>query len=79
MNEKQRRVLIAAGAVVLVMLIYPPFHIRWGRGNARGAGYSFLWDVPVFGASVDAALLAMQWAAVLIVAGIAFFVLKDKP
>lgn len=78
MNDKQRKVLITVCVVIVGMLAFPPFHFRFGQGNSKSAGYSFLFDAPAGNTSVDLGLLAMQWAAVLIVGAIAFVVFKDK-
>ena len=83
MNENQRKVLIVAGAIVLVMLAFPPFHFTNHAGVSWSMGYSFIGSPPILSggnaANVHLAMLGVQWAAVLIAAGIAFFVLKDKP
>lgn len=80
MNETQRKVLIGAGAIVLAMLIYPPYRI-YGYGLNSNAveqsGYAFLFALPDR-ATVDVTTLLVQWVGVLIVSAIAFFLLKDK-
>lgn len=77
MNEMQRKVLIAVAAVVLGMLLYPPFQRKFSEGRVNSAGYSWLFDAP-YNSSVDVATLFAQWLGVLIVGGIAFFLLKSK-
>jgi len=81
MNEMQRKLLIAIGAVVLVMLLYPPYRV-YGRGSNSSAilytGYDWLFGLPYDNATVDVITLLTQWVGVLIVGGIAFFLLKDK-
>lgn len=80
MNEVQRKVLIAVGAIVLAMLLYPPYQIH-GFGLNSGAiiasGYALLFDLPTR-ATVDVSTLIAQWFGVLIVGGIAFALLKNK-
>ena len=80
MNETQRKVLIGVGAIVLVMLIYPPYRI-YGYGGSSSAiiesGYAFLFELPGR-ATVDVTTLLVQWVGILIVGAIAFFLLKDK-
>lgn len=77
MNEMQRKVLIAVATVVLGMLLYPPFQLTGYGGRVAGAGYSWLFEPPGR-ATVDVAMLVVQWLGVLIVGGIAFFLLKSK-
>lgn len=64
------------------MLLYPPFYWRAPAGNTFNLGYGLIVSPPIregWGAgSVDIGLLLTQWAAVLIVAAIAFFLFKDK-
>lgn len=80
MNEIQRKLLIAIGAVVLCMLLYPPYRV-YGSGSDSSsiyyAGYAWIFDLP-FRATVDIATLVIQWLGVSIVGGIAFFILKTK-
>ena len=70
MNEMQRKVLIAVAAVLLGMLLYPPFQIITSE-RVFGMGYSWLF-VPPERATVDVATLFAQWLGVLIVGGIVF-------
>ncbi len=80
MNETQRKVLIIIGAIVLVMLIYPPYRTYGFGGNSNAvvnSGYAFLFELPDR-ATVDAGTLLVQWVGVLIVGAIAFFFLKEK-
>jgi hypothetical protein len=80
MNEVQRKLLIAVGAVVLCMLLYPPYRV-YGSGSysssIRYVGYDWIFDLPSR-ATVDIATLVIQWLGVLIVGGIAYFILKTK-
>lgn len=80
MSETQRKVLIGVGAIVLAMLIYPPYRI-YGYGVSSNtvieSGYAFLFELPDR-ATVDVTTLLVQWVGVLIVGAIAFFLLKDK-
>lgn len=82
MNEKQKKVLIGVMAVVAMMLLCPPFYWRAPAGNTFNLGYGLILNPPVregFGVgTVDISLLVTQWAAVLLVGAIAFFLFKDK-
>lgn len=80
MNEFQRKVLIGVGAVVFVMLLYPPYRIHGYGGSSNAiiqSGYALLFDLPNR-ATVDVITLLVQWIGVLIVGAIAFFLLKNK-
>lgn len=80
LNETQRKVLIIIGAIVLVMLIYPPYRTYGFGGNSNAvvnSGYAFLFELPDR-ATVDVGTLLVQWVGVLIVGAIAFFFLKEK-
>jgi len=81
MNEIQRKILIGVGAIVFVMLIYPPYRVYgYGVGGSKTileTGYALLFALPDR-ATVDVTTLLIQWVGVLIVGAIAFFLLKDK-
>jgi hypothetical protein len=79
MNAKQRRILISAAAVVVAMLIYPPFNVagRVGGESFRGLHYGWIFDSPG-GGYVDVGLLFAQWVAVGLVGAIAFVLSANK-
>lgn len=64
-------VLICVGAVIAVMLLFPPFQIMGPQGIVLKTGYSFLFNLP-FSASVDVGQLIVQWLGVALVGGIAY-------
>jgi hypothetical protein len=80
MNKAQKRVVLAAVAVVALMLLFPP----WQRTSAgyssiiKGAsysppskalaGYGFLFSPPVNAEAVDASRLAVQVGVVAVLA-----------
>jgi len=80
MNENQRKLLIAVAAVILGMLIHPPYRV-YGRGSSSGSitetGYAFLIALPDY-ATVDVATLIAQWLGILLAGAIGYFVLKNK-
>ncbi len=76
MNVKQRKALKITAAIVLGMLLFPPYVIVTYQGRSH-AGYAFLFDPP-YNATVDAVTLAMQWVGVLIVGAIAFVLMKER-
>lgn len=75
MNDMQRKSLIAVGAVVLAMLLYPPYRVYGGGDYLAAAGYALIFALP-FRATVDVPTLLTQWLGVLILGGIAFLLLK---
>ena len=78
MNRKQKKALIAVAAVVLGMLLYPPFHVRWTEGRVFRTGYGWIFAAPSDMGTVDIGLLITQWVAVLIIGAIAYFLFKDS-
>lgn len=76
MNDMQKKTLIAIGAVVLGMLLYPPYRVVH-RYSIVETGYTWIFSLPDQ-AILDVSALVVQWLGVLIVGGIAFFVQKDK-
>lgn len=81
MNKNQRKVLIAIIIIVAAMMLFPPFYIRGVNGVVINLGYSFLFKPPIISnslGSVDTGMLLTQWIGVLIVGGVAFYLLKDK-
>jgi hypothetical protein len=77
MNEAQRKILFAVGAIVLAMLLYPPYVARGTNNIIFQSGYAFLFDLPLR-ATVDVPTLLVQWIGILAAGTIAFFLLKDK-
>lgn len=76
-NHKQKVVLVVVSVVIAAMLVFPPFHLK-GGGYTRNMGYGFLLSPPAQGSgSVDTAMLTEQWLGVLVIGGIAFFILND--
>ena len=77
MNDKQKKVLMAVAAVILAMLIYPPYTepVRFDSTHVV-PGYAFISDLP-FMATINAPTLLIQWLGVAIIGGIAFFLVKD--
>jgi len=77
MNKVQKNVLVVVAIIVFGMLLFPPFQSIWSEGRVYGRGYNFIFNPPL-NATVDVGTLLVQWIGVLIVGGIAFFLLKDK-
>lgn len=90
MNGKQKKVLIAVAAVVLGMLLYPPFQWKGPGGSVASMGYHWIFAPPLYNdlvapamnpyaKTVNIGLLITQWIAVLIIGVIAYLFFKDSP
>ncbi len=91
MNKKQQYVLYACAAVVVLMLLFPPFHIVVSRsfsvsdaggGSYSGSyssGYAFLFSGPGDDGQsvVDVSTLLVQWLGVILVGAILCFAFRD--
>jgi len=81
-NQNQRRVLIAVIVVIAAMLAFPPYEFAGPNGVVYNEGYGWLFDPPEVGvsrAAVNVLMLLVQWLAVLIVGGLAFFITRGSP
>jgi hypothetical protein len=79
MNKKQRWVLFVCAAVIVLMLLFPPFHRHSElSGTVKNMGYAFLFDVPEDRPTVNVGTLLVQWVGVILVGGILWFALRDK-
>ena len=79
MNSKQKFVLSALVLVAVGMMLYPPFHITF-KGTEINMGYGFIFDPPKRGylnASVNVLVLLAQWAAVILVGIVGWYLSKD--
>jgi hypothetical protein len=87
MNNKQKLALMAVGALILGMLLFPPYILySKSSGKVFNHGYDWIFALPYRSsayisssllASVDIGLLLTQWVGVLLIGGIVFFLLKD--
>lgn len=85
MNKKQRYVLYACAAVIVLMLLFPPFHTVFPRGQSFSRGYGFLLSGPAANAdfvgnsgTVDVGTLLVQWLGVILAGAILWFAFRDK-
>lgn len=83
MNKKQRCVLFVCAAVIVLMLLYPPFLSHGRNGMVANMGYAFLFHAPYgdFGdlpSVVNVGMLLAQWVGVILVGGILWFAFRDK-
>ena len=87
MNEKQRYVVIAAAVAVALALVFPPFHFRTYNGVIINLGYWLLFNPPLrwisdtssIAGAVTVSVLLLEWAAITLVAGALWWILKNKP
>ncbi len=83
MNDKQKVTLVVVIVVIAAMLLFPPFNFRGANGVIFNLGYGFIFSPPTFNGpplvgSVDTGMLITQWLGVLVIGGVAFFMLKNK-
>lgn len=76
MNDDQKTICVIIAAVILAMEIYPPFHQHGFHGSVVNQGYGWIFAPPTATATVDIAMLLMQWMGVLIIGAIALVIAK---
>ena len=81
MNGHQKTVVLAAIAVAIAMLAFPPFTLHTGGGRALNMGFSFIFSPPhyandIFG-SVDVALLSIELVVCGAVAAALIYFFRD--
>jgi hypothetical protein len=80
MNRNQQIAVGVGAGVVLIMLLFPPFHL-WSEAITVNMGYAFILDPPKrnsWTASVNVGMLLVQWVGTLLLTALAFFVLKSS-
>lgn len=82
MNISQQRIIKVMIAIILLMLLFPPFQIEMANVKYN-MGYEWLFTPPVRGwqrveATVNVAMLLVQWISVLLVGGLGLYLTKDK-
>ena len=84
MNENQRKVLIITAALLIVMLLFPPFERPLGPFSVN-MGYSFLLEPPTYDdfqnnlkANVNLRQLGLQFLIVTVAGGLLSFAFKSK-
>jgi len=81
LNQSQRRVIVVGASILGVMLLFPPFHFINSRGVQLNLGYSWLFSPPLvdgrYAASVNIALLLVQWLAVAVISAVALLLLRS--
>jgi hypothetical protein len=79
MNAGQRVVLMVSGALILGTLAFPPYHREFAQATIN-MGYAPIFAPPANGAAtVNAAMLAVQWLGIVILGCIAWLLLRDMP
>lgn len=83
MNTKQKTALKVTAFVIILMMIFPPFHEPAGQGLYYNKGFAFLFSPPMsewsnMTASVNYMQLMVQWIGVGTVCAIAFLLGKDS-
>ena len=80
MNDHQRKLLLCAAIVLIVMVLYPPFVFKGDEGAMLNMGYSWLMFPPKIGnystiiATVNVPLLITQeLVAAVAFAGVYFY------
>lgn len=72
MNDNQKEVLVFTGIAMVLMFIFPPFHLQVSGGASYGQGYGFIFNPPTRGAKIDIATLLIQWFFVACIGGLAY-------
>jgi hypothetical protein len=67
--------MVAVIAVLVAMIVYPPFYLVVANGAVLNKGYHWIFRPPDM-ATVNVSMLLIQWIGVLVVGGIAFFLTK---
>jgi len=87
MNEKRRKVVIAALSAIVIMGLFPPWASTFTYMSAdskRPAGYAFVLtpptpqqDRPAYGVVIDVPRLIVQWSVVLGITGLGWLLFRD--
>jgi hypothetical protein len=92
MNYFQRTVLVITLAILILIIIYPPFVQYRGEGIMKNSGYSFILSPPLIkhggsefrlpttysAAMVNTTLLLVEYLFVITVGSILFFLFKTN-
>ena len=81
MIKRQRQILFATAAVIVAMLLIPPFQYQNGPHELINLGYGFLFSPPIYAndaGTVDKGMLLVQWVAVALVGGILCFAFRGR-
>ena len=78
MNKKQKILLIIASFILFLMLLFPPWHYAYRSGHSVSVGYYFILSSPEGRATINIALLLVQYLFTATIGGILYYILKDK-
>lgn len=76
MNQNQKIVACITAGVIVLMFLFPPFHLVVDQGTFN-RGFSFITDPPMRNATVNLGQLLVQLIAAGAVGGIAWHVVKS--
>ena len=78
-NQSQRKLLVCASALLLLMLLFPPFVVYLQGGVLLNPGYAFILSGPGNPyAVVNVSLLALQIVVLAVLALIGWLLLADS-
>ena len=76
MSKEQKYILKIAAGCIALMMIFPPFIFDWTNGKMMNDGFHFI--LSDTGKSiVNVGQLFIQWVAVLLIAGLLWFAIKE--
>jgi hypothetical protein len=86
MSETQKKILLATAAVVALMVIFPPYHVKNYTNVTIMAGYGFLFNLPAYAmesgreipADVNVITLLAQIFGAVVVGGLGFIATKRQ-
>lgn len=78
--SRSRYIIILGMSIILIMLLFPPFHVMYAPGVEIYKGYAFILNPPTFWgdveSTVDMNLLLFQIGAVVVLLGASELFLK---
>ena len=73
MNRLHNFIIITGASIIVLMLLFPPFHVMYSPGIEIHKGYAFILNPPKFWGSlkstVDINLLSLQIVSVVVLLG----------
>ena len=78
-NKEQKIVVYVVIAAIVFMFLFPPTYLQGPTGTTISCGYKFIVSANAdSGCRVDGVTLLVQWAGILIIGVLAFFVIKGR-
>ena len=77
MSRAQKSILVITAFVLVVILLYPPFHKVGPYGIVRRDNFSFLFTQEDLG-TVDVILLATELSVCIVVGGLIYYAMDRK-